>query len=198
MGFNFKEDQWKRRTRYKSGFTESFWYRNVDDGPGEQRLKAGRKSLWARPFLKEKRLEDPLMALLFTSLACKNPSPPHLHLWAAQESGSHWGVGPSVPHSCLPPLEQRRRHPRGWQQNTKEAPIRSLDLRVTLSRRLVWFLVSEPRSPAGTIAAACPGGRALGTKPAWSARPQDARADPAAVARRCSRVHLELSGKDKR
>lgn len=28
------------------------------------------------------------MALLFTSLACKYTSPPHLHLWAAQESGS--------------------------------------------------------------------------------------------------------------
>ncbi|EDL27180.1 mCG13968, partial [Mus musculus] len=63
----------------------------------------------------------------------------------------------------------------GW-QNTKETPIRSPDLRVTVSRRLVCFPVSELRPPAGTIAAACPGGRTLGTKPAWSARPATRRA----------------------
>jgi hypothetical protein len=40
----------------------------------------------------------------------------------------------------------------------------------------VCFPVSELRPPAGTIAAACPGGRTLGTKPAWSARPATRRA----------------------
>lgn len=120
------------------------------------------------------------MALLFTFLACKYPSPPPRSSpglagkWVTR--GLLWGVGPSVPHSCLPFLGAALTHPHGWQENTKEAPILFPDLRVTVSRRLVWFPVSEPRSPAETIVVACPGGPALGTKPARSTRLHDARA----------------------
>jgi hypothetical protein len=40
VGINIKENQRKSRSRYKSGFTESFLYRYIDDGPEGQRLKA--------------------------------------------------------------------------------------------------------------------------------------------------------------